>query len=260
MRPAVFALAVVAAVLAARTASAASLCDPAGHFCLQIDTTSATVCRPLQPGGLNPESCSAADGEMRRSARKMDETTHGAIRAVDGLVLRFDDLAVSVLLIRRAAEPEAGGDAGAREAMTVWTQWFARSRPAGWLVEEVQPPTLQRINTVQVGRLEMRLSSAGIGGAVVLRNVTYEVRARDAAYLVSFDAAEPEAERLSAVAAASMATLDTIPVKSPTNAGDALTWLVRGAVAAVVLVGVGWLVGRRRGRRPAIDSRDLWPR
>ena len=260
MRPVLLFVVSLPALLATRSVSAASLCDPAGHFCLQVDTTSAIVCRPLQPGGLTPESCVASDGETRKIARRMDEVTRGGMRAVDALIARFDDLSLSVLLIRRAAEPEVGGDAGAREAMRAWTRMFAASGPAGWLVEDVRPPTLLRINNIQVARGEMRLSSAGIGGAVVIRDVAYEVRTRDAAYVVTFDAPDAEAERLSAVAAASMNTVDTLPVKSPANAGDALTWLLRGLVAAAALVGLGWLVGRRKGRRPGIDSRDLWPR
>lgn len=196
-------------------------------------------------------------------ARKLDDGTRGAMRAVDALDVRFDNLNASITLIRRPAEPEAGGDAGAREAMHAWTQLFADARSTGWLVEELQPPTLLRVNDVQVARLEMRLSSAGIGGTRIIRDIAYEVRTRDAAYVVTFDAADAEAERLSALAASSIATLDALPVKSPTNAADASTWLLRGrGGGARPRGGLGWLVGRlrRKGRRRAFDTRDLWPR
>jgi hypothetical protein len=192
--------------------------------------------------------------------KKVDTATHGAAHAVDALIARFDDLTMTVMVFRQAAEPEAAGDAGAREAMSAWTQLFANARPAGWLVEEVQPPTLSRVNGVQVARLETRLSSAGVGGAILLRDIAYEVRTRDAAYLVTFDAADGSAALLSSTAATSMATLDALPVKSATGAGEALVWLLRGVVAALVLVGLGWLWGRRKRRRGAFDSRDLWPR
>jgi hypothetical protein len=39
-----------------------------------------------------------------------------------------------------------------------------------------------------------------------------------------------------------------------------VTWLLRGLAVAVVVVGIAWWVGRRRGRRSGIDARDLWPR
>ena len=250
-----FALA-LAALLATRSAWATGLCDPAGHFCVQIDTTSATVCTPLRPGGLTPATCAASDGDLRKTAKSMDEATRGAVHAVDGLVVRYDDLTMTVLLVRRAAEPEAGGDAGAREATSAWTRLLASARPSGWLAEEVQSPTLSRVNGVQVARLETRLSSAGIGGAVVTRDLAYEVRTRDAAYLVTFDANDADAARLSSVADASMATLDALPVKSATSAGEGLLWLLRGVAAAAVLVGLAWLLGRRRGRRRRRESRD----
>jgi hypothetical protein len=113
---------------------------------------------------------------------------------------------------------------------------------------------------VEVARLETRLSSAGIGGAFALRNIAYEVRARDAAYLVTFDAPDANAAQLTSAADGAMATLDALPAKRAGGAGDGLVWLLRVVVAAAVLVGIGWLVGRLRGRRRAFDSQDLWPR
>jgi hypothetical protein len=255
-----FVVALLGTVLATRSASATAICDPAGHFCIQVDTTSATTCTPLRPGGWTPATCQASDGEARKYAKAVDEATHGAVHVVDALIARFDDMTTTVMLYRRAAQPEVGGDAGARDAMRAWTEHLAQARPAGWLAEDVQPPTLSRVNGVQVARLETRLSSAGIGGAIFSRDIAYEVRTRDAAYLVTFEAEDVNAARLSAMADGSMATLDALRVESATGAGDALVWLLRGVVAAVVLVGLGWLVNRRKGRRSGIDSRDLWPR
>ena len=250
----------VLTALGTRSASAASLCDPGGRFCIQLDTTSAIVCTPLRPGGWTPATCQASDGDVRKVAKKVDEASRGAIHGVDALVARFDDLTTTVMLFRQAEQPEVEGDAGAREAMAAWTQLFAHARPAGWLVEEVQPPTLLRVNGVQVARQETRLSSAGIGGAVVIRDIAYEVRTRDAAYLVTFDSTGATADRLSVLADASIGTLDALPMKSATGPGEGLVWLLRGFVAALVLVGLGWLWGRRKGRRGGLDSRDLWPR
>lgn len=255
-----FVVALLGAVLATRSASATALCDPAGHFCIQVDTTSATACTPLRPGGWTPATCQASDGDARKYAKALDERTHGAVRMVDALVARFDDMTTKVVLYRQAAQHEADGDAGAREAMKLWTGHLEHARPAGWLAEEVQPPTLSRVNGVQVARLETRLSSAGIGGAIFSRDLAYEVRTRDAAYLVTFEAEDVNAARLSAMADGAMATLDAVPVESAKGAGEALVWLLRVVLAAVVLVGLAWLVGRRKGRRGGLDSRDLWPR
>jgi hypothetical protein len=260
MRPLVALVLALLASLTTRAASAMPLCDPAGRFCIQVDTTSAIVCTPLRPGGLTTATCVAADADARKLARRVDDAMHGAMRLVDSLVVRFDDWTVTVTLARRPAEPEVSGDGGAREATSAWTRLLEGARPAGWLAEEVAPPTLSRINGVQVARSETRMSSAGIGGAVTTRNITYDVRARDVDYLVMFDTDEREAARLTSMANTSLATLDALPVKSATGPGDALVWLLRGVVAALVLVGLAWLVGRRKGRRGGMDSRDLWPR
>jgi hypothetical protein len=238
-------------------ALAAGLCDPAGQFCVQVDATSATVCAPLRPGGWNTATCEQADGELRASAKRVDEASHGAIKEVDALIIRFEDWRATASLYRSAAESEVTGDAG---PMSSWTQRFEGARKAGWLFEEVKPPALSRTNGVQVARQEVRLSSAGVGGAKIGHAVTYEARTRDATYLVTFSADESQAPHLLAMADASMATLDALPVTSAASAVPALVWLLRALVAAAVLVGVGWLVSRRRGGRGGIDSRDLWPR
>jgi hypothetical protein len=49
-------------------------------------------------------------------------------------------------------------------------------------------------------------------------------------------------------------------MKSPATAGEALAWLLRFLAAAALVAGIAWWLGRRKGRRTGIDSRDLWPR
>ncbi|HEY3816780.1 MAG TPA: hypothetical protein VGL81_06405 [Polyangiaceae bacterium] len=193
MRPVLRPLAPLAFVFAllftltARPAAALGLCDPAGHFCVNVDDTSATVCTPLRPGGLTPATCAASDVDARQLAKRMTEVSHGALHMLDWFVVRFDDWAAKIMLVRRAAEPEVA-DGGAREAMHEILRWLGSAPHGGVLVEEVTPPTLSRRNGVQVARLESRFSTAGIGGAVISRDVAFEIRARDAAYIVTFDA------------------------------------------------------------------------
>jgi hypothetical protein len=260
MRRLVPALFATAAFLVAARADAAGLCDPQGHLCLQLDTTSARVCTPLAPGGPGSAHCEPEDAETRDVARQIETMTHGTMKAVGLSVVRFDDWYTIVTLVRRAPEPEVGGDGGAREAMAIFARYFASSRPAGWKVEETQAPSLERVHDVQVARLEQRESGTGARGNVwATRTVAFDVRTRDAAYVVTFDASDADASRLERFADAAMATLDGLPVESAGNASDAIAWLVRGGVAALVLVGLGYLWGRRKGARRGIASRDLWP-
>jgi hypothetical protein len=236
--------------LAARSAAATPLCDTAGHFCLQVDTTTATVCQPLRPGGLTVAKCLASDGDTRKLAKQVDEHTHGAVRMVDTLVVRFEEWTAHVTLFRRDAAPEVP-DGAAREALQPFVQGYAHAAKEGWLVEETAPPTLSRVNGVQVARLEERLSSAGVDGAILGHSVAFEVRTRDAAYVVKFDALETDAQRLVVLADATLATLDAVPVHSGAGPAEGLTWLLRGLVAAVILVGLGWVVGRVRRGSPS---------
>jgi hypothetical protein len=241
-----------------QSALAASLCDPAGKLCIQIDTSTARVCAPLRPGGWNTATCEQEDGQRRNGAKQVEEGSHGVVKEVDALVIRFEDWTAQVALYRGPGEPEVTGDAGA--VMSLWTQAFTHDRKSGWMFEEVKAPVLSRINGAQVARQELRLSSAGIGGAMIGHAVAYEVRSRDWTYLVVFSGDEREAAHVTAMADLSMGTLDTLPAASATSPVDALVWLLRALVAAALLVGLGWLVSRLRGRPSGIDSRDLWPR
>jgi hypothetical protein len=242
-------------------AGATGLCDPGGHFCLHLDATSARVCTPLALETLDVAACDPGDGAIRDAARRMAVTTKGALRTVALAIVHADETTTVVMVMRRPAEPEVTGDAGAQEALARYRSAFASAAHAGWLVEDVAPPGLDRIHGVQVARIESRMSTAGIGGAIVARSVVYEVRAHDAAYLVAFDGDERDAAHVVAMADATMASLDTLPARTASGGpADALVWLLRALVAAVVLAAGFVLWGRRKGARRAMDPRDLWPR
>lgn len=247
------------ALFAAGRAEAAGICDPGGHFCIQLDTTSARVCMPLAPGGLGGGGCEADDGDTAEAARQIETMTRGTMKAVGFAIVRFDDWYTIVTVVRRSANAEVTGDAGAREALAPFARFFDGARPAGWVIEETQPPSLLRLRGVQVARVEDRMSTTRDQRLVATRTVAFDVRTRDAAYIVTFDSADADATRLERFADAAMGTLDALPVKTAGDATDALVWLVRALIAAAVLVGVGWLWGRRKGGRGGIDARDLWP-
>jgi hypothetical protein len=257
MRRLLAAAAALLVIALARRAAATGICDPVGHFCIQLDTTSARVCAPLRPGALATPDCEAVDAEVRASARRAALEGGGGALVVDAIVARFDEWQAMVNVIRAPARPEA---AGSGDAAVFWDQLAARLRPAGWLAEPVQAPSLSRVHDVQVVRSEARLSSAGIGGVMKACLVGFEVRARDASYVVLFQSSEEHADRLRAFADQSMATLDALPMRNPTASGEGLAWLVRGVAVAGAIVGIAWWIGRRKGRRGGIDARDLWPR
>ncbi|HEY8091506.1 MAG TPA: hypothetical protein VIF09_26760 [Polyangiaceae bacterium] len=253
-------LALLASVMWGGKAGATGLCDPGGHFCLHLDAASARVCTPLALETLDVGGCDPGDGAVRDAARRMAVTTKGALRAVALAIVHADETTSVVMVMRRPAEPEVTGDGGAQEAVARYRSAFASAAHAGWLVEDVAPPRLDRIRGVQVARIESRMSTAGIGGAVVARSVIYEVRARDAAYLVAFDGDERDAAHLVAMADATMASLDAVPAHTTSGGpGDALVWLLRALVTAVVLAAGFVLWGRRKGGRRPIEPRDLWP-
>ena len=233
------------------------ICDPQGHFCIQLDTTSARVCAPLRPGGLNAADCEAVDADVRTAIRRVagEGPRDGAV--VDLLVVRFDGWQALVTVIRAPVRPEAAGPA---EAAAFWDRIAASLRPGGWLLEQAQAPSPTRVHDVQVIRTAARMSSAGIGGVVRAHLVGFEVRARDASYLALFQSAEQDAARLAVFADQSVSTLDALPMRSPTASGEGLAWLLRALVLAALIVGIAWWIGRRKGRRGGIDARDLWPR
>ncbi len=253
-------LAAAVVLLSTARADAAGLCDTRGHFCIQLDTTSARVCTPMLPGALKGSGCEDGDHQVLEMANNIEKLAHGSMHVVDALVAKFDDWSATILLTRREAEPEMAGDAGARDSMAPWRLIYGQSHTDGWQVDAIRPPTLSRIHGVQVARLESRLSQTGADGSVAGRNIAFDVRTRNAAYLVTFDTVDAHAQQLAALADGAIATLDALPVKAAGDASDALAWLARAVMAAVVLVALGYLWGRRKGARRSIDARDLWPR
>jgi hypothetical protein len=238
------AAAVAALVLAlGRPAEAAGICDPQGHFCIQVDTTSARVCDVLAREGLDSDSCTPSDLELRKDLRRHD---YQPLRA---LVLRFDDWKVFVAVLRHDAEPElAESEVGAHAASVRGSLERVRHFDA------FPPPTLARVHDVQTVRLDGQWTE----GDDKLEEIDVEVRGRHALYVVTFlGDASP---RLSAFADATIGTLDTVPMRSPQSAGDGLTWLLRGGILAAAVAALALWLGRRKGRGPGIDSRDLWPR
>ena len=124
--------------------------------------------------------------------------------------------------------------------MAPWRLIYGQSHTDGWQVDAIRPPTLSRIHGVQVARLESRLSQTGADGSVAGRNIAFDVRTRNAAYLVTFDTVDAHAQQLAALADGAIATLDALPVKAAGDASDALAWLARAVMAAVVLVALGY--------------------
>jgi hypothetical protein len=232
----------IAFVLAARTASAEGLCDPAGHFCMQIDTTSARVCDLLQRGGLDPDRCSVNDEERRESLRRAGGTPIAA------RVVRFDDFWVIVAVGRLDATDElsaADADAYAK---------LARVRAAPYIGADavLGSPALARVHDVQTVRFEAQDVEGVAGRALVFD----EVRAQDATYLVSFEG--PAGPRLAAFSDSALATLDALPARSSAGPGEGLKWIARSVIAAVGLAGLAVWLGRKRRR--GLDAHDLWPR
>jgi hypothetical protein len=252
-------LAAAAALLVlalARRAGATGICDSDGHFCIRLDTTSARVCAPLRPGGLETTDCDAVDAALRATARRAAGEGTRDSRIVDAIVVRFDEWQAVVSVIRAPAQPEVAGTA---DAAAFWDQLAARLRPEGWLAEQVQPPTPSREHDVQVIRTAARLSSAGVGGVLSAHVIGFEVRARGASYVVLFQGAEENAAKIAAFADQTMATLDAVPVRDPSASGEGLAWLARGAAIAAIIAGLAWWMRGRKGRRGGIDARDLWP-
>jgi hypothetical protein len=246
--------------LLAPLASAMGLCDPGGHFCLRLETTSARVCAPLRPAGLNATDCQPGDGELRENERRAAATRQPDVKVVDQLVVRFDEWSVMVTVARVGSVPEVEVDGAGAEMARVWKRTSDLVRKDGWMAEPVGTATLSRVGDVQVVRGEARSSSAGVDGIVLLRTVGFEVRARDATYVVVFQSAEREAVRLGAYADAAMASIDAVPARSPAGAATSITWLLRGLLAAVVLAAVAVWMGRRRARGAGRPSSDVWPR
>jgi hypothetical protein len=229
-------------MLAARPALAEGICDPQGHFCFQIDTTSAHVCNVREPGRLDPANCTQQDDAVRNKVRAHPPLP---LRAV---VIHYDDDAVLVSVARYEAHSELPpSDLHAHDR-----DIHARLAGAGMALDESMPATMRRVHDVQVARFGGRWVSDG----VPLASLVEEVRARDATYWVYFESAA--GKDLAAYADDALSTLDALPATSGHGGGEALMWLVRGVMSAVGLA-VGFLLVRRLRGRGGMDARDLWP-
>jgi hypothetical protein len=225
------------------SARAESVCDPDGHFCIHIDTTSASVCDLLRPGTLNPDACSVQDATRREKVRAWSP------RPMRVLTIRFDDWWVfaTVTRIGKGGElPESALDSEASRTR-------AELEKQADSIDSFAPPTTRRINGVQTIWFDT-LETAGGGKH---EQIDVEVRAADASYDVSFHG--PPGARLQAFADNALATLDALPAKPPHGPGEAITWTIRALLIAAVLAVAGWWLGKRR-KRGGLDSRDLWPR
>jgi hypothetical protein len=237
----------LATLSTAPSAHAEGVCDPVGHFCIQMDTTSASVCDLLRPGALDPDTCSVQDAQRRERARKESP------RPLRALTVRFDDWWVMASVKRVDASGEIGPDEIAAQARS----GRASMEQQVDVLEDYAVPSVRRIHDVQT----IWFDTLATRGGNRVEQIDVEVRAADAAYAVTFHG--PAGARLHAFAEGALATLDALPAKPSQGAGEALTWIVRGLVVAVVLAVVGWWVASRsRSKRGArgLDSRDLWPR
>jgi uncharacterized membrane protein len=120
------------------------------------------------------------------------------------------------------------------------------------MMDTFAPATLSRVRDVQV----VRLGSEWVVDGTRHQAVFVEVRAQDASYWVYFEGLA--GQDVAGFADAALATLDALPASSSRGPGEALTWLVRGLIAAVVLAVVGIWAGHRRHRDR--EPRHLWPR
>jgi hypothetical protein len=232
----------LAALSTAVSARAEGVCDPAGHFCIQMDTTSAGVCDLLRPGGLDPDTCSVQDAQRRERARGESP------RPLRALTVRFDDWWVMAFLKRIDASGEIGPDEIAAQARS----GRASMEQQVDTLDDYATPSVRRIHDVQT----IWFDTLGTRGGNRHEQIDVEVRAADAAYVATFYG--PPGARLHAFAESALATLDTLPAKPSQGKGEAVTWIVRGLVVAVVLAILGWWIGRKKGR--GLDPRELWPR
>jgi hypothetical protein len=248
-------------VLAAeRPARALPLCDEDGRFCIALDVASARVCDTGKLGRLDPATCDPDDELLRTVARELQKASAGILRSIASVVVRFEDMRVNVSITRHESAQELTDDASLSTfAQGVQRGMNAAMRSSGWLVEPAGPPSMLRVHDVEVARMQWHGVSANVTGAVHFVEITYDVWAEDAGYLVTFATAGSDVSRLAPFADASMATLEAHP-RGAVRRGEAITWIVRGLVAAVALAAVAIVAQRRsRRRRSPIEPRDLWP-
>jgi hypothetical protein len=227
----------------AASTQAEGICDAAGHFCIHVDTTSASVCDLLRPGDLDPETCSVQDITRRQRARNESP------RPMRALTVRFDDWWVLVMVTRVGLSGEVGPTEIAATAQSFRAS-LAREVDS---IDGFAEPTVRRIHDVQTVWFDTQVTHSG-GRA---EEIDVEVRAADASYAISFHGS-PGA-RLHAFAESALGTLDTLPARASRGPGEAISWIVRGLVIAVLLAFAGWWVGKRK-KGAGLDARDLWPR
>jgi hypothetical protein len=237
------AVAVVLSLAWSTRARAASICDPAGHFCIHLDTTSASVCDLLRLGELDPDACSVQDATRREVVRAWSP------RPMRALTIRFDDWWVFATITRidNGGElPENALDSTARRAR-------AGLEKQADTVDSFAPPTVRRIHDVQT----IWFDTLATAGGNHREQIDVEVRAADASYGITFHG--PPGPRVHAFAESALATLDALPAKRSNGPGEAITWTLRALVIAAVLAVAGWWLGKRR-KGGGLSSRDLWPR
>jgi hypothetical protein len=230
----------LAAMLVAMPASAKGLCDPDGHFCIQVDTTGAVICDLTRSGGLDPETCKQEDLALRDQVRAAQWPIFAA------LVLRVDGRQVLVGVAKRPPTPELSG-----ADVTTHANRVRAMAEASRKIDAFAPPRVSRIHDVQVIRLE----SVWTEGDHRVAEIAMEVHAKQGVYAVSFQG--PAGPQLSALADGVMATLDTLPAGRASGLPEFLKWLVAACSAAMGFAVVKALLGRRKGR--GIDARTLWP-
>ena len=133
----------LAATLVTMPALATGLCDPEGHFCVQVDTTGATSCDLTRPGGLDPQTCTREDLALRDQVRAAQWPIFGA------LVLRFDGWNVMVGVAKRPPTPEMSAAEVDTHARRVRAMAEASRK-----LDAFAPPRVSRIHDVQVIRLD----------------------------------------------------------------------------------------------------------
>jgi hypothetical protein len=112
---------------------------------------------------------------------------------------------------------------------------------------------------VQVARTQWHGVTANVTGPVHFVELTNNVWAESAIYMVTFATAGSDVSLVAPFADASMATLDALP-RDASRRGDPVKWIARGLCAAVALAVVAIVAQRKsRRRRGAIEASDLWP-
>jgi hypothetical protein len=227
-------------VLVAGPALALGLCDPKGHFCVQVDPASATVCDLTRLGGLDRRTCTAQDLALR------DDLHGGKYPPFGAFVVRFESGAVLVMASKQPARSELTEGELAAHASTIRAGVESTTK-----VDAFAPPRLERVHDVQVVRFDSQWTAKG----QAMEEVDAEVLASDAAYMVSVQG--PAGPSLMVLANNVIATLDALPASRAAGAGEALKWGLRGVFAALAITGVLVWLGRRKS---GMASHDLWPR